>query len=190
MSDVDLEKLLEPHKGEVKAIADAAANGNRDKVIDGAAGLAVTLATGNPMLGALAPLGREAVARAFGSAVNQALDRELAQFHKEQERQAFFGQLDELLAALIGQALVQIVRSQHNVKDEVLAALGGLRSDFAEFRRDFAARLAAFGEATVQVDEQWVRGGSIGVRVREATTKRVRLGKQIVTGGSTGILLD
>jgi len=190
MSDIEIEKLLESHKGELKSIADAAGKGERDKVVDGVTALAVTIATGSPVAGALAPLARRAVAKAFGNSVNEALDRELAELKQQGERQKFLGHIDEVMAALIGQALVQIIRSQHNVNDEVIEALGGLRSDFEAFRNDFGKRLAREGEATVRIDEQLVQGRSIGVRVRATTTKRVVLKRQVVDGGSTGILLD
>jgi hypothetical protein len=187
MSDVDLEKLLEPHSKELELIADAAAKGERDKVIDGTASLAVTLATGNPLLGALAPLARKGIAKAFGNAADAMFARELAKMEKDDERKAFLGQIDAIVAALVGQAVIQLVHTQHNVKEEVLAALGGVREDFASFRTDFEIRVKASGD-TVRVDEQVVEGGAIGVRVRLSTTKRVRLKYQLVSGrGSVGI---
>ena len=185
--DVELETLLKAHQGELKTIAEAAANGHRDKVIDAVSSLAVSLATGNPLLGALAPLGRKGIARAFGNSMNAALTRELAALAKDEERRAFLGQIDEVIEALLGQALVQIVRSQHAVKDEVLEALGGVRRDFEAFRTDFAAQVASAPES-VQVDSVVVRGGGLGVRVAATTTRRVVLRYMEVTGaGSVGI---
>ena len=185
--DVELQGLLKAYQGELKTIAEAAGNGNRDKVIDAVSSLAVSLATGNPVLGALAPLGRKGIARAFGNAVNAALTRELAALAKEVERRAFLGQIDEVVEALIGQALIQIVRSQHAVKDELLEALGGVRRDFETFRKEFADQIAKSPES-VAVDTLVVREGGLGVRVAATTTRRVVLRHMEVVGaGSVGI---
>src|SRR4051812_8588358 len=71
--DVELHELLKAHQAELKTIAEAAGSGNRDKVIDAVSSLAISLATGNPALGALAPLARKGIAHAFGNTVNAAL---------------------------------------------------------------------------------------------------------------------
>lgn len=185
--DVELEELLKAHKGELKTIAEAAGSGNRDKVIDAVSSLAVSLATGNPLLGALAPLGRKGIARAFGNSVNAALTRELAVLAKDEERRAFLSQIGEVVEALLGQALIQIVRSQHAVKDEVLDALGGMRRDFEAFRNDFASQLAT-ASGTVRVDSLVVHDGGLGVRVAATTSRRVVLRHMVVSGsGSVGI---
>src|SRR5579863_5789015 len=114
----ELEKLLDAKK--LESIADAAAKGEREKVIDGVASLAVTLATANPYIGALAPLARKGIAKAFGNAADEMFARELEKMTKEEEKQAFLGQIDEIVAALVGQALIQLVRTQHNVTEEVI----------------------------------------------------------------------
>jgi hypothetical protein len=185
--DVELQGLLKAHHGELKTIAEAAGSGNRDKVIDAVSSLAVSLATGNPLLGALAPLGRKGIARAFGNSVNAALTRELAALGQAEERRAFLGQIDEVVEALLGQAVIQIVRSQHAVKDELLDALGGVRRDFETFRNDFADQIAKVSES-VAIDSIMVREGGIGVRVAATTTQRVVLKHMDVIGvGSVGI---
>ena len=185
--DVELKQLLKAHQGELKTIAEAAGSGNRNKVIDAVSSLAVSLATGNPVLGALAPLGRKGIARAFGNSVNAALTRELAALAKDEERRAFLGQIDEVVEALLGQALIQIVRSQHAVKDELLEALGSVRRDFEQFRTEFADQISKAGES-VTVDTVTVREGGLGIRVAATTTRRVVLRHMEVTGaGSVGI---
>jgi hypothetical protein len=186
--DVVLGELLRSHQGELKAIAEAAGSGNKDKVIDATASLAISVATGNPLLGALAPLGRKTIARIFGCSVNDALARELAALAKDDERKAFLAQIEEVIEALLGQALVQLVRTQHAVKDEVLETLGGLRRDFESFRTEFAVQLASAPES-VRVDSLVeVLDGAIGVRVAATTTKRVVLKHLVVRGtGSVGI---
>lgn len=182
--DVELATLFKSHQGELKAIAEAAGAGHQEKVIDAVSSLALSLATGNPLLGVLAPLGRKGVARAFGSSVNAALTRELAVLAKDEERRAFLTQIDEVVEVLLGQALIQLVRSQHAVKDELLAALGGLRQDFEAWRNELGAQLES-----VRVDCVLdVGDGAIGVRVAATTTKRVVLKHLVVRGaGSIGI---
>jgi hypothetical protein len=180
--------LLKAHQSELKAVAAAAANGDQQKTIDATSSLVVALVTGNPILGALAPLGRKGVARAFGCSVNAALTSALASLAEEDERRTFLNQIGDIVEVLLGQALIQLIRSQHAVKDEVLDALGGMRRDFESFRADFAAQLAAVPES-VRVEEiVEVLDGGIGVRVSAATTTRVVLKQLVVRGtGSVGI---
>jgi len=185
--DVSLGKLLTAHEGELKKLAEAAGSGNQEKVVDAVSTLAVSLATGNPLLGALAPLGRKGIARAFGNSVNAALTRELAVLAKDEERRQFLSQIAEVMEAFIGQALIQLVRAQHGVKEEVLDALGGVRRDFEAFRQDFAERVAGASES-VRLDSLSVREGGLGIRVAATTTQRVVLKHLAVSGaGSVGI---
>jgi len=190
MADLDLEKLLEPHSRELTKIAEAAAAGERNKVIDGVAGVVLTIATGNPVVGALAPLARKGIAAAFGNAADRMFAEELAKMEKEDERTAFLGQIDSVVATLLGQAVVQLVRTQHNVKEEVFAAVGGVRKDFEHFRLDFETQVRATKE-TVIVDKQIVGSQGLGVRVRNSTTKSVHIKVQTVEGdGAVGIELE
>lgn len=189
-TDVELGKLLETHKSELKTIAEAAGSGNQEKLVDAVSTLVVSLATGNPLLGLLAPLGRKGIARAFGSSVNVALTRELVVLKEAEERRNFLSQIDEVLEALVGQALIQLVRAQHNVRDEILEVLGGVRRDLEAFRKDFAERVASASE-TVTGDRVVVRDGALGIRVCASTTKRVVFQHMTVMGtGSVGIDLE
>jgi hypothetical protein len=180
--DVELAKLLKDHQGQLKAIADAAGSGDRDKVIDAVASLMIALATGNPLVAALAPLGRKGVAQIFGNTVNAALTRELAVLSKNEERWTFLTQIADVVEVLLGQALIQIVKSQHAVNDEVLESLGGMRRDLEMFRREFSEQLTNASE-NVRVDELVEVEAGIGVRVAAATTKRVVLRHLVVRGG-------
>jgi hypothetical protein len=113
------------------------------------------------------------------------LREELAAMEKEEERQQFVAQLAEPVEALVGQALIQLVRVQHNVKEEVLEALGGLREDLAGFREEFAR---ALGNYDVRLDLAEGESGGVGVRVRADTRKRVWIKHAIGRGpGSTGV---
>jgi hypothetical protein len=185
MADADLGTLLEPHKSTLKDMADSLSSGDHAKFIACAAGLVGVLATGNPHVALLAPFARKAVAKAFGNAADEMFKRELAAMEAEEDRRKFVEQIGEAVEALLGQALIQLVRVQHNVKDEVLEQLGGVRADLAAFREQFAAGL---GGETARLDRQVVESGGIGVRVRATTTKRVWIAYQTVRGaGSVGI---
>ncbi len=80
------------------------------------------------MLGVLAPLGRKGIARAFGSSVKAALTRQLAALKAGGRAQAAPGADHAVMKALLGQALIQLVRSQHAAAlDNYLRAAGWTR---------------------------------------------------------------
>jgi hypothetical protein len=186
----ELGSLLADKTDEIHAIGEAVRDNDRGKVVDGITGLAVTLATQNPLLGALVPFARAGVAKAFGVATDELLRRELAVLEKEEERRELIAQLDAVLTTALGQAVVQLVRTQHQVKQELLDAVGGLRSDFEPFRQCFQASLGADAAPAVELEQQLVEHGALGVRVRAETTRRVVIRSQRVTGpGSVGIEL-
>lgn len=188
MADAYLGALLEPHKATLKEMSQSLAQGDHPAFVEKTAGLVAALATGNPLVALLAPLARAGVAKAFGNAADAAFAHELAAMEAEEDRKRFVEQLAEPIEALIGQALIQLVRVQHNVKDEVLDGLGGVREDLATFRAEFAA---AIPTETVRVEHQEVTAGAIGVRVRAETKKRVFIARQEVRGaGSVGIDLE
>lgn len=184
-ADVELAKLLKGHEGELKAIADAAGTGNREKVIDAVSSLTVSLATGNPVVAALAPLGRKGIARIFGNSVNDELTRELAALASAEERRNFLNQIGGVLEELLLEALSQIVRSQHAVKDELLQSLGGMRQDLEAFRNDFAAQLASASE-TVRADASPLVQG-VGPRAGDMLGRADRLFRE--EGRCDGLLL-
>jgi hypothetical protein len=71
---VDIERLPAGKEGELKSIAQAAAKGEWDNLIDGAAGVVMTLAAGNPLIVVFAQFARLAVAKAFGNATDAMLE--------------------------------------------------------------------------------------------------------------------
>jgi serine/threonine protein phosphatase PrpC len=182
MADVDLEKLLEPHQKTLKEMGQQLAAGQHEKFIANAATLVGVLATGSPHVALLAPFAEKAVAGAFASAADKRLQREIEAMEREDDRKAFVAQIGDAVQALLDQAIVQIVRVQHNVKDELRARL---REDLADFRGAFQQGL---GDHMVRLDEQVVRDGATGVRVGPNATKRVFIGRMEVAGkGSVGI---
>lgn len=187
MSDVDLAKLLEPHKSELRGLAQQLAAGDRAKFIANAATLATTLATGNPAVMLLAPFAEKAVACAFASAADKRLQEELAKFKIEEERQAFVDSIADATETLLGQAMLQMIRVQHRTKEDIIDALGGLREELQTFREDFQRGLDS---ESVRIDVQRVLAGGLGVRVDPGVLERVFVREQVVSGhGSVGVVL-
>lgn len=185
MADADLGALLEPHKTTLENIATSLAAGDSAKTAGSIAALVGALATGHPEIAILTPFAQSAVAKAFGNSADAMLRRELAAMVAEEEKQKLAAQIAEPIEALIGQALIQLVRVQHNVKDEVLAALGGVREDLAAFREQFARDLSAFD---LRLDRVLVEEGAIGLCVGPEARKRVWIADMTVRGrGSIGI---
>lgn len=195
MADADLSKLLGEHKGTLKEMGEQLVAGDSAKLAGSAAVLVGAIATGHPEVALLAPFAKEAVARVFGSAADKALRREIEAYDKEKEKEAFAAQIGEVVEALLGQAVLQIVRVQHRVKEEeqraLDEALGGVREDLAAFREEIRAGLEGSreaAEALVRVTHQSVKDGAVGVRVGPDARKRVFIARMDVSGkGSIGI---
>ena len=184
MSDFVLGEQIEKHGGTLEAMGKALIEGRQEAFVAETAGLVSTLAVGHPLLGRLVEHG---FARLFASSANAVLDKQIAAWNQELDRQQLVARLAEAVEALLGQALIQVIRAQHDVKDEVMQALGGLRQDLAGFREDFAARAAA-AQAALRVEQELVSGGATGVRVRAGSSKALLIRQGTVTGaGTTGV---
>lgn len=179
MSDVDLAKLLEAHKSELHQLAQHLVAGDRAKFVTAAATFVGALATGNPAVVALAPFAEKAIARAFANAADIRLRDELAKLNTEEEKKAFADSIVDAIEALLGQAVLQLVRVEHRTKEELLEALGGMREELATFRDKFQQGLDA---EAVRIDVQFVLAGSVGVRVSPGARERVFVKEQVVSG--------
>lgn len=187
MTEANLGKLLEARGAELRQLVQHLAAGDRRKFVTSAATFVTALATGNPAIAVLAPFADEAVARAFASAADKRFQEELARFEVEDERQAFVALISDAMEAAIGQAVLQLVRVEHRVKDELIEALGGMRDELATFREDFQSRLDT---EAVRIDTQRVLAGAVGIRVSRGARERVFVQEQTVSGaGSIGIVL-
>lgn len=185
MADTELKTLLEPHKSTLGEMAKALASADHTKFVTYTAALVTAIATANPHIALLAPLAEKGIAKAFSNSADAMLRRELAALEQEEKQRAFLAQIDDVVATLVGQAIVQLARVQLHAKDEVLDALGGMREDLAWFRERFEAEM---GGATVRLDIQMVRNGGTGIRVGADTRKCVFIARQDVDGeGSVGI---
>lgn len=191
MADADLTTLLKPHEGTLREMAKQLTAGDRAGFVGSLVTLVTALATGNPQIALLAPFAGKAASRAFSSAADDFFRQQLAQLEAEEAQRAFVAQIAEAVEALLGQAVLQLVRLEHNVKDELVEALGGVREDLAAFRERFEAELEALrhesGEV-VRVNAQVVRDGATGIRVGAGARRRVFVARMEVTGkGSVGI---
>lgn len=186
MDDVDLAKLLEPHKTELRQLAQHLVAGERPKFVAGVAALVGTLATGNPAVAALAPFAEKAVSRAFASAADVRLHEEIVKLDADNKERALVASIADAVEVLLGQALLQLVRVEHRVKDEVINALGGLREELSTFREEFQRGLDA---EAVRVDMQRVLARGVGIRVEAGARQRVFVREQIVSEEGIGIVL-
>ena len=185
MLRMDLGDLIKQRSSELKDAASGLAEGRREKVVAALSTMLLGLVTQSPAVGLLAPFIEVGARRAFANSVSHRLDVALAEAKSEEEKSAVIGRIAEAVEALLGQALVQMVHVQHDTKDEVLEALGGLRKDLADFRDDFQDRLEDEG---VRVDVQRIREGATGIRVSEGARAKIWVGQMTVTGsGSVGI---
>lgn len=185
MADADLKTLLEPHKDTLSEMAKALSTADHPKFVASAITLVTAIATANPQVALLAPFAEKAVAIAFSNSADAMFRRELAALEQEEKQRNFLAQIDDVVAALIGQAIVQLTRVQLRAKDEVLDALGGVRDDLAWFRKNFETEMSG---VTVRLDIQTVTNGAIGIRISADTRKRVFVARQEVEGqGSVGI---
>jgi aminopeptidase N len=182
MEYTELGALLEAHKSTLKELAQSLVSNDGAKTAGLAATLVMALATGHPEVAILAPLAQRAIAKAFGNSANATLRKELAAIQAEEAKRAFAAQIGEPIEVLIGQALVQLIRAQHNIKDEVLNVLGGVREDLSGFRKQFAQESAG---SAATIDAQLVSAGATGVRVRESSTAHVFIARQEVSGGGS-----
>jgi hypothetical protein len=185
MQDMDLGELIKQHGAELKEAAAGLAEGKREKVVAALGTLILGMATGSPMVGLLAPFVEAGAHRAFASSASRRLDAALAAAKSEQEKTTLITQIADSIESLLGQALIQMVHVQHGMTDEIIAALGGMRKELADFRTDFQKGLDEMG---VRVDAQMICDGATGIRISEGARAQIWVGKMTVSGsGSVGI---
>jgi hypothetical protein len=186
--DIDLTNVLDGQKSKLAGLSKSLLDGNDEEFAQGVvellANLAVQAASTVPALGELAKRG---VAEAFALSSNAKLKREFAAIEREEDRQRFAEELAAPIEKLIGQALIQLVRTQHRVSDDVLVELGELREEFESFRADFGRRVS---QASAVVGKILVSDDGTGIRVGSRTTKLVEVETLHVSGKGTGIELD
>lgn len=190
MADIEITALLKPHETTLREMAKQLTAGDRAAFVGSTVTLITALATANPQIALLAPFAGKAASRAFSNATDDFFRRELAQLEAEEAQRAFVAQIADVVEDLVGQAVLQLVRVEHNVKDELVEALGGLREDLAGFRHRFQEELEKSGDSreTVRVDVQTVQRGAIGIRVGASARRRVFVARMdVVDNGSIGI---
>jgi hypothetical protein len=176
----EIRELLEPHKAAIQEAGKGLLARNTETVTKSLVGLAVGVATSNPTLGVL---GSEVVAKLFASTATKRLEKAIAEAETEERRQAFIGDVAAPIEALLGEFLIQLVRVQHNVKDELIAALGG-RAELADYGAEVAAGLSKYA---VHLERMDVSEGGLGIRV-SASGRNAFVREMSVRGkGSVGI---
>ena len=187
-TQTEIVTLLERNSSQLETLGTKLIEGKRDECVAALVGLVTGIASGCPLLAALAKAG---VARAFASTATERLLLEYKSYEQQKDRERFIGDMALNVEALLSQAVLQLVRVQHNVHDDVLRALGGLRDDLADFRERFAAALPAAEHEAARLELQEVSGGALGIHVSSRSQQRVFVARQVVSGaGSVGIKLD
>jgi hypothetical protein len=133
-----LDELVLTREKELSDLGQALVSGQSEKAVSALLGLITALATTSPLLGTLAKAGVE---RAFAQSATSRLLAEYQKYEQEKDRERFVEHIDEAVRDVIAEAFVQMVRVQHNTKDEVLEALGGLREEWQDFRAALEHRL-------------------------------------------------
>lgn len=181
----ELAALIKEQKSNLEAVGTGLVERKGEKVATAIAATVLAVVTGHPEIAVLSPFLQEGVRRAFASTATRRLEKAIAEMKAEDDKAAFAAQIAEPIEALLGQALIQMVRVQHRTKDEVLDALGGLRKEFADFREELQDRLDDEG---VHIDIQRVREGATGVRISEGARASIWIKEMTVSGeGSIGI---
>jgi hypothetical protein len=176
---VELAKVLKAHEDEIENLGEGVIRGDKEKVAGALAGLLTSVSTGSPLLGSWA---NAAVQKAFVPPATRRLLVEAANYDKAMARDVFIGRIRDVVELLIGQAILQTVRAHHNIKEEILEELGGVREEFEDFRKEFAEGQAQHPGDNLRVQELLVEGG-VGVRVSSGARSRMHVTFAKVTNG-------
>jgi len=175
--DLEIGSILDGNGKDLAELGTAIIGGESQKVAGALAGLVASSVLGAPALGGLA---NAAVQHAFVVPATKRLMEQIAEYKMEQDQAVFIAKIRDEVEVLIGQALVQIVRSQNNVNETLVEKLGGMAGEFAEFRAEFQRGLD--GHEAVVLGMLEVVGG-VGVRISANAQSRMRIGHAKVTGG-------
>jgi hypothetical protein len=184
VSDMNLAQILRKHPTELHGLSKSLMDGKPEEFSQQMVDFLVSLTTsGVPMLDVLA---KEGVARVFANSSNAELRREIERLEQEEERQRFVEDVATPIAELIGQALIQLVRTQQRAADEVVAALGGLQEEFEAFRADFGKQIM---QTSVEVDQIRVTKKGVGIRITPRPASNVKVNTIDVTDEGTGLVV-
>jgi hypothetical protein len=184
---VQIAEMLKTHQDDVKNLMLPVAMGDEAGFSSAVEGLLIKVARGIPFVG---PLAEDGVKKAFASSAYRQMDSALAELKQEQDAEAKWERLRSMLEVMIAQALGVILKNVRPGHEEIEQKLGILVDEWADFRRDFEARMQASGGFDVVVDTQHVLDGATGIEISPQTLKRARIGSQRVEGqGSVGIKL-
>lgn len=176
MPNADLTQAIAEHKDELERLSQSIIDKQPEEFHQTMVGLLVSLASDIPGLSGLVEAG---VARAFSLSSETRLQKEYALLRQEEEREQFSNQLADAVATMLKQTLIQILHAQNRDSDDIHQALGGIRKDFEDFRKDLEQR---FRELAVVVDDLKIDGG-IGFILTNHQTKGVHVRRMTVTRG-------
>ncbi|HEY5961391.1 MAG TPA: hypothetical protein VIV60_32760 [Polyangiaceae bacterium] len=182
-NDCDIGSILDDRSSEVEKLASALTERDAEKTAGAIAALIASLATGSAALGVFA---NTAVQMAFVSPATKRLLAEVAKYEGEQDRATMIARIRDEVELMIGQALIQIMRSQHNISDELMEKLGGLCDAFEQFRGEFEEKVTP--HPALLVEKLEVRGGT-GVCISDSARSHMRVLHAIVTEG-VGFVLN
>jgi hypothetical protein len=205
MAVIELLTRLESNQESMEQVGTALMKRDRPGAIAAMTRWVIGALSGVPALGALAQQG---VSQVFASTATAAIEAELAALQAEGERRALIDDIAAAIEPLVQQAVIQLVRVQHDVdearKDELTRALGGLREDLDSFRAAFARELEraapapagnpagspAVAPGQVHISRQRVSGTGVGVLARGGGHTVVRIDWQEVLDRGVGIKLS
>jgi hypothetical protein len=143
---IDYADLIKQNEGQVESFVKSLISRETEGCVSALAGVLAGVATGTPTLGALAA---HTVQRAFATTATRRLIAEYELAQEEEDREKFIATIADAIEALLGQMLVQLIRVEHNVKDELLNTLGGIRADLQDFRLSIEAQLGPAEKAAL-----------------------------------------
>lgn len=190
----ELMKSIETNQKTIEEVGTKLLARDHDGAIASLVGLTTAVLTGVPGLGGLA---KAATARAFANSATAKLRAELEALEREERQREFLGNLGQAVETLLGQALIQIGRMQHAIKDETLEALGGVRKDLQDFRERFEHELKTANQeaqhADVHIGRVEAHDEATGVRIeglKVSSSKVTFISEVQARGRSVGVVIS
>lgn len=153
-----IQESLDDQKELVGEVGKGLLNGNGESVAKSLFGLAVGVASSSPALGVL---GSEIVGKIFSTSAAKKLEQAIADAKSDEDRRRFVREISSAIEALLGEFLIQVVRTHHQVTDELTKRLGG-NASLQQYGRDVAEELRNCALLVAQID---VSNGALGVEV-------------------------
>ena len=179
-----ISEALLNHQTELTTVGERILDGDKAGSAAALLGLVASASSGVPAIGALVDA---AAQKAFASTATARLLAEAERLDREdaahEAEESFKTSLADRIEVLLGQALVQIIRSQHSTAEQdrsaLVEALGGIREDLASFRSSFSKEVRTQNDLPPE--------GESGQRPPTPAGSAVSIGTLTVQTGGTGI---